>query len=179
MEIICRIHVLKRFSAFEWALFILVVSYVLIDDNNFYSKYNISIIIIPTLLMAFLSSISFDAAKFVDFDNHHVGELRARRYFDIMLYIILMSLCGIYGFFWSVFPLIVISLMSDYHWLAGILSFIILILLPAIAAIFLSYDQTQKPWKFFLFIFKLVDIYNFMTERIENLHCLKIKKRNL
>lgn len=159
--------------------FILAGSFILIDDDNFHCKYNIAIIIIPTILMAFLSSISFDAGKFINSNNHYVGTLRARRYFDLMLYIILMSLCGIYGFFWGVFPLIVINLMSDYHWLAGILSFIILILLPAIAVIALSYDETQKPWKFFLFIIKLFDIYNLMTERIENLHCLKIEKRNL
>lgn len=177
MEIICRIHVLKRFGAFEWALFILVASYVLIDDNNFYSKYNIAIIIIPTLLMAFLSSISFDAAKFVDFDNHHVGELRARRYFDLMLYIILIISSGVYGLFWSLFPLLFTMSMFDYNWLAGLTSLIILILAPAFSAIAWANDITKNPSKFLSFIFKLLQPHELMMKRIEDLHCLKIKNK--
>ena len=175
-NVICRVHVLKRFDAFEWALFISVASFTLIDDKNFYSKYNIVIIIISTLLMAFLSKISFDAAKFIDFDNHHVGELRARRYFDLILYIILMMSCGIYGLFWSLSPLLFTMLMFDYNWLAGLLSLIILILTPAFSAIAWANDITKNPSKFLSFIFKLLKPHELMMKRIEDLHCLKIKQ---
>jgi hypothetical protein len=176
METICRIHVLKRFGAFEWVFFILVGSFILIDDDNFYSKYNIAIIFIPTFLMAFLSSISFDAAKFIDCNNYHVGELRARRYFDLILYIILISLCGIYALFWSLFPFLFTMSMFDYNWLAGLTSLVILVIAPAFSAISWSLDVTKNPSKFLSFIFKLIKPYDLLKKRIEELHCLKIKK---
>jgi hypothetical protein len=176
---ICRIHVLKRFSAFEWAFFILVGSFILIDDANFYSKYNIAIIFISTFLMAFLSNISFDEAKFIDCNNHHVGELRARRYFDLILYIILISLCGIYALFWGLFPLLFTMSMFDYNWLAGLTSLVILVIAPAISAISWSHDLTKNPSKFLSFIFKLIKPYELMIKRIEDLHCLKLGKKIL
>lgn len=176
MQTICRIHVLKRFSAFEWAFFILVGSFVLIDDNNFYSKYNIAIIFVSTFFMAFLSSIYFDTAKFIDCNSHHVGLLRARRYFDLMLYIILMILCGIYALFWSLFPLVFTMSMFDYNWLVGLTSLVILIMAPAFSLIAWSHDSTKNPSKFLSFIFKIIKPYELLKKRIEDLHCLKINK---
>lgn len=167
---ICRIHVLKRFSAFEWALLISVVNLLAINQE-FLLKYSSLAIVIPALLMAIISSLFFNKEKYLDFENFCVNELKARRYFDLFFYIILIFLCGLYAFFWGLFPLIFTSVMFDYHWFAGSISFVICFIIPLFS--FVERGVSENPSKFQSIIFKLIIPYELLQKKIDDLHCVK------
>lgn len=170
-KVVCRIHVLKRFTAFEWALLISILNSIAIDQNLLL-KHGLIFIVAPVLLMAIISDLFFYKEKYFNYENLEVEKLRARRYLDLVLYVILMFLSGLYSLL-GVVLFIIVLVAFDLNWLVGLISAFIFFIIPVLAVLVWAQDISKKPSKYLNLLFKLSVPYDFMKRRIEELHCAK------
>lgn len=145
---ICRIHVLKRFSAFEWAVFLFFANLYLylIKFDYFIASLGVSF-----LFVSIFNKHFFDVEKYSDLDIFSVQKLVNRRYKDLVYFILLsgvMAVLLILQFFMTLLPLFITVMLADeYGYLVGFLAVLFFIILPA-SIIIMHYDADSPNVKF-------------------------------
>jgi hypothetical protein len=148
METFCKIHVLKRFSAFEWVVFLFFANLYLylVKFDYFIISLGVSFLFVSIFHKHF-----FDIEKYSDLDLFSVKKLINRRYKDLLYFIFLMSVLAvllIFQFFMTLVPLFITVLLADeYGYFVGILAGLFFIILPA-SIVLIHYDASNPNVKF-------------------------------
>jgi hypothetical protein len=98
---ICKMHVFKRFSIFEWAFLLVSVNILLFVFELVAINISLYLLCFSVFAVAMLSRFAFNSNNYNNFDQRKVFILVGRRYEDLVRYLILKSL-----YFLLIFPIV-------------------------------------------------------------------------
>lgn len=122
---VCRIHVFKRFSIFEWAFLLVSVNIFLFIFELIAINTSLYFLCFSVFVVALLSRFTFNSENYDNFYQRKVLILVGRRYQDLVKYLILKSL-----YFLLLFPIVALYAILWISCLALIFYLVSILMVP-------------------------------------------------